>query len=393
LNNTFLCDINQKDTAWEQGEITKDGKMKYKNFVLSIILFLSVLIIFVFCGQKKSKWQGTIEEVNGVTVVKNPIEPMYSENVFGLQEELSIGGADEREEYMFSRIRDIEVDDEERIYALDHREAHIKMFDENGEYIRTIGTKGQGPGELNYPVGLFCSPLKEIMVEDIRNRCLTFYSLEGDYIKSIPTARLFLLRPTIDSKGNIVGLLTNNKNGVYDFTKADADLNFPQTIDFSPFPDFEAFNPFYPIIKWAMAKGDRIIYGYPEKYELKIISPEGKVLRKIMKEYNPVEITQKEKENVVKGYRQSLKFAFPKYHSAYQSFTLDEEGRIFVQTWNRIEDGEGNFYDVFNAEGEYLIKIFLKFPPLVWKKTKLYTIEEDEEGFQIIKKYKVNWNF
>ncbi len=28
----------------------------------------------------------------------------------------------------------------------------------------------------------------------------------------------------------------------------------------------------------------------------------------------------------------------------------------------------------------------------VWKKGKLYTIERDEEGYQYVKRYKVNWN-
>jgi hypothetical protein len=30
--------------------------------------------------------------------------------------------------------------------------------------------------------------------------------------------------------------------------------------------------------------------------------------------------------------------------------------------------------------------------PRVWKKKKLYTIEEDEEGFQVVKRYKVKWS-
>jgi hypothetical protein len=365
--------------------------MKNKIFFFSFILSFSIFTIFVSCGKQKVDWRGTLEEVGGVTVVKNPNEPLYGEDVFALEEELSLGEAEGREEYMFSRLRDIEVDGEERIYALDHRRAQIKVFDKNGEYIRTIGTKGQGPGELNYPVGLFCSPSKEIMVEDIRNRCLTYYSLEGRYIKSISTAKLFFLRPTIDSNGNIVGLLRNDKNGIYELTKADTDLNHLQKIDSSPYPDFEAFNPFYPIIKWVIAKDDSIICGYPEKYELKIVGKEGKVLRKIVKEYNPIEITQKEKENGVIGYSKSLKFVFPKYHSAYQNFTLDEEGRIFVQTWESSEDGKGNFYDIFDSEGKYIAKIFLNFPPYVWKKNKLYTIEEDEDGYQCVKRYKVTW--
>ena len=43
-----------------------------KLFYLIIILSL-----FVFCGPQKAEWGGTIEEVDGVTVVKNPREGIW----------------------------------------------------------------------------------------------------------------------------------------------------------------------------------------------------------------------------------------------------------------------------------------------------------------------------
>ena len=45
-------------------------------------------------------------------LVKNPDEPIYGENVFVLEEELSIGEAEGREEYMFSGIQSVTIDDE-----------------------------------------------------------------------------------------------------------------------------------------------------------------------------------------------------------------------------------------------------------------------------------------
>ena len=113
--------------------------MKTKTNINPIILLLPVFIILVSCGQQKAEWKGTIEEKNGVTVVKNPKGPIYSEDIFGLEEELSIGESEGREEYMFSQARDIEVDKIGRIYVLDTKEANVKVFDEKGNYIRTMG--------------------------------------------------------------------------------------------------------------------------------------------------------------------------------------------------------------------------------------------------------------
>jgi len=38
-------------------------------------------------------------------------------------------------------------------------------------------------------------------------------------------------------------------------------------------------------------------------------------------------------------------------------------------------------------------KIPLEFQPQAFKKSKLYTIEEDEEGYQYAKRYKVTWKY
>lgn len=81
--------------------------------------------MFVFCGPQKAEWQGTIEEVDGVTVVKNPKEPMYPEDVFNIGEELTIGKAVGPKEYVFSNLGYVTVDDRGYIYALDRKEKHV----------------------------------------------------------------------------------------------------------------------------------------------------------------------------------------------------------------------------------------------------------------------------
>ena len=76
--------------------------MKSKITTFSIVVFLSAFIMLVSCRQQKSTWKGTIEEVNGVTVVKNPKEPIYDERMISLKEDLSIGVDEGDENYMFS---------------------------------------------------------------------------------------------------------------------------------------------------------------------------------------------------------------------------------------------------------------------------------------------------
>ena len=80
----------------------------------------------------------------------------------------------------------------------------------------------------------------------------------------------------------------------------------------------------------------------------------------------------------------------PKFHPALGEITADEEGRMYVQSWERTEKMNGYYYDIFDPEGRYVAKIPLHFSPTVWKNGKVYAIEVDESGFQVVKRYKVH---
>ncbi len=371
--------------------------MKNNNNGILIVLVLPVLIMLAACGTQKTEWRGTIEEENGVTIVMNPKEPMYGEDVFSLEEELSIGEAEGREEYMFSQIRSIAVDDTERIYVLEARESQVKVFDQNGSYIRSIGRKGQGPGELDFPLSLSITPKNELAVEDFRSRRIAFFSLEGEFKKNLLTAKVGLARIDIDSEGSMVGIVIvrEEENPRYELKKFDSELNYLHSLGSSPLPSASggSFNPFMGIISSQIDNNDQVICGYPENYEIKIFDKDGKLRRKIIKEYDPVEITKEEIAEETEGMPPDIKVSIPKYHSAYRGFITDDEGRIYVMTWERTAEEEENYYDVFDSEGKFIAKILLKTRPFVLKNKKLYTVEEDEEGFLFIERYKITWNY
>jgi hypothetical protein len=148
--------------------------MKNKNKVVLIVLFLSVSIMLVSFGEQKAKWKGKIELENEVKVIKNPKKPIYGEDVFSLEEELSIGEAEGREEYMFSEMRSIAADGEERIYVLDYKENNVKIYDKNGEFVKKFGKQGQGPGEFHLPRTVIITNQDEILVQNIRSLAFFF---------------------------------------------------------------------------------------------------------------------------------------------------------------------------------------------------------------------------
>jgi hypothetical protein len=369
-----------------------ERKLKLK-FIFILIVFSS-LVLIVSCGGQKSEWRGTMEEIDGVTIVKNPKEPIYGEDVFSIEEELSIGEAEGSEEYMFSRLRSLAVDDEERIYVLDSKEAHVKVFDRQGKYLRTIGRKGQGPGEFQSPLTVYITGQNELVVEDI-TRQLAFFSLEGKFKRNLLTAKTGALAIDMDSEGNLIAtvIVREQENPRYELQKFDPDLNYLHSLGSSPLRSATpgGYNPFSPIIQSEINCYDRVVVAYPEKYELKIYDKSGTMIRKVMKEYDPVEITEEEIKEVTEARPVEGNLSIPKYHNAYRWVITDDEGRMFIRTYEGAVNSNEYYHDVFDEEGKYIAKIPLGFFPRAWKNNKLYTIEADEDGYQYVKRYKVTW--
>ena len=54
-----------------------------------------------------------------------------------------------------------------------------------------------------------------------------------------------------------------------------------------------------PEFYWEVTKDDKLIWGIPAKYELQILNAEGKIIKKITKDYAPIKITEEEKEEIL----------------------------------------------------------------------------------------------
>ena len=359
-------------------------------------LFL-MLSLFISCSQKKSEWKGRIEVVDGVTIVKNPKEPLYGPDVFNLKEDLSIGEAEGREKYMFFQIHTMAVSNNGDIYVLDIRENFVKVFNRYGEYIKTIGKKGEGPGEFIRPRNVVCFSQDKLAVGGMLR--ISCYSLNGEFLYRINPTKLGLIQFNIDSLGNIISWHMDLRHDITQFKlkKFSPELNeiFVYTTAQRPRSDRNEFNPFIPILTWTLSKDDRVICGFPaDEYKLEMYDKEGRLEKEIHREYSSEPVSESDKGAILKFLKMDpeRKLSVPSVKLPFRRIYSDDEGRIFVQTWRILENGEGFYYDIFDTDGKYLCMVPLKFVPLVIKKGKLYTIEEDKEGYQYVKRYKVTWN-
>ncbi|MEQ9399068.1 MAG: 6-bladed beta-propeller [Longimicrobiales bacterium] len=128
----------------------------------------------------------TVDTVAGVPHVRNPAEAP----AWVARETVRIGttalleGAPAPDE--FGRVRAVVADEEGRIYVADATTAEVRVFGPGGAFERTIGSEGQGPGELTsaYAVGWVGDTLA---VFDGGGARVNLYDPDGTYLDQIRT--------------------------------------------------------------------------------------------------------------------------------------------------------------------------------------------------------------
>jgi hypothetical protein len=359
-----------------------------------------MLALLTDCRGRSNHWAGKIEERNGIIVVENPAEPIHREATLDLGEELSIGRENSGDAYSFSDITGLSADDDGRIYVLEGSDANVRVFDRNGVFLKTIGRKGQGPGEMERPVYIQIEAGREIFVVDYVGRGL-FFAEDGTFLR-----QQNMLRPIQpirrDSRGNLIGM----------------EILAPPPVggkaikaygpDFRPLFDIAKqeqgargiFDIGRPDCYCAVTPDDSIVWGDSKEYVLHVLDPEGRLVRRITKQHRSVPISSEDRETFRERYsdavRAGMKVEFRSHFPAFGGIFADDAGRIFVKTYERFENGKDSFYfDVFDPEGRFSAKVPMTVNldrHSVWKNGKLYALETNPEGFPLIKRYKVAWN-
>ncbi len=364
---------------------------------------LTALLVFLAIGAGCSRdtWKGTIVKDGDVTIVKNPKEPLFTTPVLELKEDLSIGGPEAQGDDAFGQARQVVADDAGTIYVLDEQASDVKVFDASGKYLRTIGRKGQGPGELEFPMTLSLNRAAGELTVQQQTRGLAVFKTDGMFLRQQSLHGLISGRGRVDSRGNIyvLEIVLGDNGSSYATKKLAADGSLLATISETPAPGGKGgtgvrrVRPFLPVAYFLIDRDDRFVYGYPETYEIQFYGPaDAKVLRKIRREYDGVPVTGEEKAALEKDIPPGMKVEidYPKDHPAYLRFFLSDLGHLFVQTYEKADGGK-IVHDVFDAEGRFIGRVPLKGIGLEILKGKYYALEEDEEGYQYVKRYAVTW--
>jgi hypothetical protein len=369
-----------------------------------------ILLLACACGPRTQKVERTIE--NGVEVVNNHQKPCKISGEpagFIVEEEFTIDT--ERQDLTklgLMGIRAFDVDSAGNIYLFQAPKTQAKLvfeFDYQGNFLRSFGQLGQGPGEVQFPSFLGINSRDEILVWDSGALKLLLFDGRGDLIKEtrFGTKVRALGAPTFLESGYLLVRETKETPGLGDPYKVSINLYDSQFKRIREMGSYSLLEPlaadkvslFPKLIAMGISKS-RIYMGLAESgYEISVYDLEGGLLRKIRKEYNPVKVSESLKRDAMNrlgDHPLAKKFYLPEYMPVFQYFFTDEQERLFVVTSDKGPSGQ-YVSDVFSAEGVFIARASLGYFDLlkaIWegnelglkaKNNRIYCLKENPSGY------------
>jgi len=157
-------------------------------------------------------------------------------------------------------------------------------------------------------------------------------------------------------------------------------------------------NPFSGMnLLYALDSQGRLYLGSQKGYEIKVLSLEGRLLKTIGRDYDPIAITKEDKDGMLKqlsnvpGVNIKDMIQFPKVFPPYGNFVLADEGRLLVRTYEKGRAEKEYYWDVFDAEGRFVAKVPIAHEIRLWRDGKVYFIVENEDGYKVLKCFRARW--
>jgi hypothetical protein len=374
----------------------------------------------------------------GVTIVENTNRGVWSSsNRWRIEPgDVRIGSADGDPDYEFGQIAGLAVTGDGRIFVFDQQAQQIKVFDQDGLFLNTIGRPGGGPGEIAAGAGpVLLGAGDTLFVPDAGNRRVDLFTADGedagsfvlDVLRGIPLAwaattdgrlvnHLRPLRTENSSPSDTMDIVVI-RNTAGEMT--DTILSVPSggtfTITPGALPEWNFFSP-EPV--WALGEGRAYYFGINDDYRIGVHDETGDLITVITKPYEAQPVTNRDQQ-VFKDFFEGIlqeqpgvneqilgalmnNVHFYETYPAYGQFMSGPRGTLWVQLIQRIseltdEEAE-NFnpllnlgaaeWDVFDSDGRFLGQIAMppRFQPLRFVDTDIYGIWRDDFDVQYVLK-------
>lgn len=356
----------------------------------SIVGLAGSLLVGCAAGDRPGQWAGTVDTLaSGQVVVRNPAEGLWRlGEEWRVVEELRIGSMEGNGPDLFGQINSLAVDPMGRIWVLDGQAQEIRVFDTDGEYVRTIGRKGGGPGEFAQAVHVGMAHGGNVWVADPQNNRVSVFDTSGTYVEGKEMKGGFIIQPwpgRFDGRGRYYLPVPDMSASEFRISFVAYDSAF-QPVDTLVMPKDPIER-----VRFRHESPDgrsRMMAGVPyqgsltsflsrtgtewalvtDQYRMFELTSRGDTLRTITREFEPLPVTDADREKA----RQDLEWftkqggevdwsRIPDTKPPVTGFFQDDEGDLWVRR-TIATDATDRRFDVFDPEGRYLGVVTVPFP-------------------------------
>jgi hypothetical protein len=153
-------------------------------------LFATFALLLLLTPTAQADWKGQEADKDGVLHIMNPAEPAEAARTLSPEQLWQVGGDDDSD-VMFGVLTQITSDRAGNIYLLDAQLHEVMIFSPDGEYVRSIGREGEGPGEFRRPADLFLTADGNVAVMQRMPGKIVVMTPEGEPVgvHPVPEAR------------------------------------------------------------------------------------------------------------------------------------------------------------------------------------------------------------
>lgn len=315
-------------------------------------LILAAGLVFGLAGDGSAQ---KIETVDGVKVVHNPAAGKWGKTPpVSLQPVRVIGDVDTDDENVaFNRPNDLEVDAEGRLYVLDSMNHRIQVFDRDGKFIKSIGRRGQGPGEFNMPSSISLDASGNLYVVEAGPGRVQVFAPDGALVKTLKMPDSGISNAHVLSSGGILSAASMGAVRAMRLRAGDADKidSLPALVkvfdaegksirEFGKGADFgdPMVNDLANNTMSSLGPADSLFLVFPYQNRVEKFSPDGTLLWRSDREL-PYSMEIKGKADVDRksgGRGQTMvSIKMPQLTRCATGAAADAKGRLWVATMGR----------------------------------------------------------
>jgi len=347
----------------------------------------------------------TVVDSAGVRIVTSTDDGSWGNDVpWSFEEIFRVGGIDGPEEERFGLVVSVDVDQDGRVYVADQQAKHVRVFEADGSYVGTLGSPGEGPGEIGAMfMGMF-ERSGEVWTVDPAGQGIQRFGLDEGYLGAIPfnimggmpirldevddgviaQRRGIGLDGSIGESGDAVAMIGEEASDTLIVLPVGLTVTMdggaPRVALFAPEP------------RWDIADNGAIAVAMDNRYRVEVRNADGGLDRIVQRDEEPVEVTESMESMLKQAMRDQMEafgappaaiepalsqMEFAETAPLLVQLVLESDGHLWVQRTTSIaeaaEQVDFDFqdlgsprWDVFDPEGTYLGEIELpaRFQPL-----------------------------